>query len=559
MKISKASLIFSLVAFTLLFFSCEDLTEVNKNPNSPEEVSSNYILTYVLTHSAKAYYSLGAERTPVAGAMQYNQMGTNEDAILINQYGWSRGSWTEYYSILRNNQIIYDNSERDRNNFCKAISLTMRAFVYGLTTDLFGDIPYSEALNAKDGVYFPKYDSQPDIYKGIMQDLSQANDLLGSLRPTDAISPAADVFYGGDPSKWRKFVNALRLRYCMRLSDKLPEMNAAGLNLAEEFKSASGNTFTSNTDDAVLNFIGTSADNSTPGGPLNSSNPRYQVKPSKPLVNKLLSLKDPRLHRWVLPVLNKWDKTITVTKDVSVKNAFGESFTVKLMPAAVTAVVDTALYVGMPVGLSVADATSYNKGTDAVTYNPERSPYVSFLHNRYRLNTDPYVKINLATYSEVEFILAEAALTGRFVVSGTAEEHYTKGIKASMDQYGALSASGFSFDQYMAQPLVSYNQANVKLERIMEQKWISSWLNVQSWFDWRRTGYPDLKTGPVAQFGNAIPVRFMYPSPNADIKYLVNYNAAVELLENTPYIPSGQSKDHHYAKMWLLKGTSKPW
>jgi len=60
-------------------------------------------------------------------------------------------------------------------------------------------------------------------------------------------------------------------------------------------------------------------------------------------------------------------------------------------------------------------------------------------------------------------------------------------------------------------------------------------------------------------YGDKLPLRFFYPSPNQDPKYLVNYNAAVDRLEATPNVPTGQSKDHSYSKMWLLQGTGKPW
>ncbi|MDP2337374.1 MAG: SusD/RagB family nutrient-binding outer membrane lipoprotein [Bacteroidota bacterium] len=96
------------------------------------------------------------------------------------------------------------------------------------------------------------------------------------------------------------------------------------------------------------------------------------------------------------------------------------------------------------------------------------------------------------------------------------------------------------------------------MERIIEQKWISLWLNVESWFDYRRTGYPALVVGPVTQYGKALPLRFLYPVPSQDPKYLVNYNEAVSKLETTYYVSSGQSKDHTYSKMWLLQGTGLP-
>ena len=167
--------------------------------------------------------------------------------------------------------------------------------------------------------------------------------------------------------------------------------------------------------------------------------------------------------------------------------------------------------------------------------------------------------MDLIMYSEVEFLLAEAAQRGGFSVSDP-ETHYKNGIIASMNRWGVTDgANGFSFANYYANAKVNYSAASNKLERIMDQKWISSWLTVESWFDYRRTGLPALVTGPVTQYGPAIPLRFLYPVPSQDPKYLVNYNAAVAKLVSTSYVPTGQSKDHNYSKIWVLQGTGKPY
>ena len=135
-------------------------------------------------------------------------------------------------------------------------------------------------------------------------------------------------------------------------------------------------------------------------------------------------------------------------------------------------------------------------------------------------------------------MLAEAALKGDFTVTGTPDMHYKNGIKASMDRYGVIgAAAGFDFDSYYSDPDVDLNNATDKLARIMEQKWIASWMSIESWFDWRRTGLPDLHTGPVAQFGDKLALRYMYPSPNLDPSYLSNYEEAVGNLEATPNVP----------------------
>jgi hypothetical protein len=549
------------VVLAMLFqiTSCRDLTELNVDPNNPTNVSSNYILTYVLTSTAKTYKSLGDHKTGVAGAMQYNQMGTNDGMPEVNQYLWTNSSWAGYYDILRNVEIIHEKSIAENNKFFEAISLTMRAFLYGTLTDVFGDIPYSVSLKAPEGIYFSKYDDQKSVYKGVLADLKSAELILGDAGIVNhKIAASADVMYGGDPVKWRKFVNSLRLRYCMRLIDKKADLSPLGVDIVSEFNAAASQTFTSNVDNAVVNYLGTTGNNSAKGGLLNTSNPEYQTKPCKTMVDELKSYNDPRLHRWAIPVQSKWDLIAKTSTDITVKNWFGETFTVKILPTTDTSL-DTSLYVGLPANIALFNAQTYNKGAGPAFSQPERSPYISYLHPRFRANSETYIKMDLIMYSEVEFLLAEAAQRGVFSVSDP-ETHYKNGIVASLNRWGVTDGSnGFSFSAYYSNPKVSYSLASNKLERIMDQKWISLWLYVESWFDYRRTGYPALVTGPVTQYGAAIPLRFMYPVPSQDPKYLVNYNEAVAKLQTTSFVPSGQSKDHNYSKMWILQGTGKPY
>jgi hypothetical protein len=238
---------------------------------------------------------------------------------------------------------------------------------------------------------------------------------------------------------------------------------------------------------------------------------------------------------------------------------FGDSYTVTYMPTTRTDV-DTSLYLGLPVGLEIHDALAYNTGDYTGNFDEEKSPFISFLHERFRMNTETYLRMEVMVYPEVEFLLAEAAMRGVFSVSGTAGEHYKNGILASLKRWGITDgANGFDFDTYYNSSRISYSAASNKIERIMEQKWIALWLNIEPWFDWRRTGYPDLKTGPVAEYGAALPLRYMYPEPNQDEKYMVNYNEAVERLEPTIYVPTGQSNDHTYSKIWVIQDTGKPY
>jgi hypothetical protein len=556
-KVLSLTLLMSMI---LPMVSCDKLDDLNKDPNNPVDVPSNYILTYVLTNLGKSYTSLGNYNSNLSGTLQYIQIGTTFDAARINYYDWKNDSWSGYYDLLRNVDIINKNAVSDANPFFEAISLTLRAFIFGTMTDLFGDCPYSESLQASSGVYFPKYDDQKSIYKGVLIDLSSANKLLSRSDISNYSIASGDLLYNGSSDKWRKFANSLRMRYCMRLLNKQTEMASLGVNIISEFNDAASYVFTSNSDNAKISYLGTTIANSFNGGPLNSANPPFSNKPCATIVDTLKSQKDPRLYRWLNPVLHKWDYNTTKVATKTVKNMFGDSFSVEYWPATLADKVDTSLYIGLPMGLPLNTTLNFNKGSDNTTYPTERSPFISYLHDRFRKNVETYIQMDLMSYSEVEFIFAEAAFRGTLSVTGTAEDHYKNGIVASMNRWGITDGvNSFSFSKYYSSPKVNYSAASNKLERIMLQKWISSWLGIEPWFDWRRTGYPDLKTGPVAQYGPELPLRFIYPQPNQDPKYLINYNAAVEKLEATMYVPTGQTKDHAYSKMWLLQGTNNPY
>lgn len=95
----------------------------------------------------------------------------------------------------------------------------MKAYNFGMITDLWGDAPFSESLQGESGNLKPLYDSQKDIYLGILDYLETANTLLSKEQSEyDEINPTQDLIYAGSVAKWRKFANSLALRYYMRIS-----------------------------------------------------------------------------------------------------------------------------------------------------------------------------------------------------------------------------------------------------------------------------------------------------------------------------------------------------
>ncbi len=555
----KIGLILTIIFLGQIIQSCHgDFDELNVSPNNSEEVSPNYLLSYVISKTTMQFYGLINEHTDIAGAMQYTQRGTEFNAANQNCYQWGKGSWSAYYDILRTNQLMYEAGEEDGNQFFVAASLIMKSFIYGLLADLYGDCPYSEALQASSSVLFPKYDAQKDVYEGVLTDLKTASEILEGLDSQLSVLSSSDLLYGGDRDKWIKFANSLRLRYCLRLDNKKDELS---INTVSEFSDAASKVFTSNNDNATLELLGLSDENSAVGGDVRSSNKPYAFKPGKSLVDYLKERNDPRLQRWVNPVERKWDLNASEETTVDYVDIFGDSYQMTILPTDDTSL-DTSIYVGLPIGYDDLEFLgNYNRGDGVRDYPDERSAYISYLSPIYFENSNDYVNPSLITYAEVEFILAEAALLGDYGVSN-AEDHYKAGIKASMEQYNILSeAQGFDFETFYNQSTVSYSSSSIsnKHELIMTQKWIALWLQAEPWFDWRRTGYPDFEPAANPAYGPALPLRIAYPEPFADPQYVEKYEEAVANLEKTSYVPSNQSDDHSYSKTWLLQGTEKPY
>jgi len=243
-------------------------------------------------------------------------------------------------------------------------------------------------------------------------------------------------------------------------------------------------------------------------------------------------------------VVEKDNYTYPDDKDIVVGNKRYVHYDAPVMENG-TAYYDTSLYVGLPYNMLETNRFTFNL-TDAG--DDAKNPSLSYLAPRFQKNTDELVNAVFISYSEVCFILAEAALKG-WNVGETAESYYQKGVQASLAYYKVES----NFNTYIAQDNVKFNNT---LERIIEQKWISLFLSPESWFDFRRTGLPNLPIAEDRALHPELPVRFKYPIEETR-NNTANYNTAIERLEKTSYSDSGF--DDHYSKPWVLQGTGKPW
>lgn len=132
----------------------------------------------------------------------------------------------------------------------------------------------------------------------------------------------------------------------------------------------------------------------------------------------------------------------------------------------------------------------------------------------------------IMTYSELQFILAEAALKGWITTDFTAEDYYKRAIKASFDEW-SVTLSNSGKELFIAQDQVKYNGT---LDRIIEQKWVSLFFSgAESWYDYNRTGLPVMPKGSELDNNGVLPTRLRYPSLLQSVN-ATNYEAAVTRL-----------------------------
>lgn len=542
----------ALILFVVFMMSCQNLEELNINPNGvdPAKAHPNLLISTVITFTGQTMTGLGFG--DIAGVMQHTQKdgwGGGHDG-----YEWSNQDWSGNYGILRNAEELLKKSRELGLDFYEGAGMVLKAYNFGLIADLWGDAPYSKALLGELGGenFKPAFDSQRDIYLGILAALDSANTLLSrSQGEYKEINVSQDVLYGGQVAKWQKFANSLALRYYMRISAKEPAIAQAGIEKIATHPDQYP-VILDAADDAGFAFVGNSSGDAWPSNTtydISESNYR-RLKMCSVLVEKMQALSDPRLAVWA----NRIETPLVI--DPSKPDNFDEIIDGKRVIAQNVADQYTTTfggqldldpeYVGMPPAWSIIPQ-SYN-----LCPNLEQAPlnpHVSHINSMYKQASGPLLKSRLLSAAEVCFILSEAAIKG-WSVNGTAASYYHAGVKASLDTWGL----GTSYDAYIAQAGVVHDGT---LEQVIEQKWIASWsAAAEAWFDYRRTGLPELTAGPAAT-KSVLPIRFYYGGNELSFNP-GNTQSAVDRLEVTTYTaPDG--KNSPWSKFWLLQGTGKPW
>ncbi len=463
--------ILSVFAALAAITACGDLTSINQNPNGPVDVPPPSILPSVIQTVVGSVNGVNSLNIRGGGlwVQYYSEIQYRDEDKYIVRSGTS-GGWTLYFSALEDIQRMIRKGVASNAGNWSAVGRIMKSYTFSVMTDAMGDLPYSQALKG-DTLLTPAYDTQQQIYNGMLADLAQANteiDVAGG-----AVGFATgDLMYGGDMAQWKKFANSLRLRLAIHLS-----IRDATKAATEAAAAVAGGVFTGNGDNAELMYLATSPNRN----PIyNDARGRDDYGMSKTFVDSLTSWNDPRLPVFAQP------------------NPAGTG------------------YQGLPNGLNDGAGT----------------PIVNISRFGRFWREIPNAPMELLTYSEVLFLEAEAAERG-WIPGGSAAAatYYHDAIVASLEQYGVQADTA----AYLGQAKVGYNAAGATLaghlQQIAYQKWVSLFMQgAESWTEVRRTRIPLLVPGPNAVFGAGVPGQIPERLPyddNEAVLNKVNLDAAV--------------------------------
>ncbi len=454
--------IIKLLSILLLLSSCTNgFEELNRNPNDPEETHPQLLLTNICW----SVFSENSKSALYASRMLVQSDGENSEQF----YKWTRGSFS-YYSTMRNVTKMKEEAEKQSLAGYVALAHFFRAHCFFNLALTFGDVPYEEALQGESSaLYTPRYDTQEEVLKGVIQELEMAENMLAS--EVNAID--GDIIFGGKPASWRKAVNAYRLKVLMTLSAKAETSHAQWKNV---FATVAAQPLMESVDESAQLVFLDQQGNRYPR--FNDSDFGSGMYMDSTFVQRMVDRKDARLITFV-----------TQTKEAQ------------------------------DAGKALDDFTGYEGGDPTAPYNTVNAKAVagkiSKPNARFYAHptNEPLVLIG---YAEQELILAEAVVRGW--IAGDAKNHYENGVKASFKFYETYATDYAHYlntaaaEQYLQGDLVTLSNeltTEQKLNRIMMQRYIASYFQGgwTAYFQNLRTGYP----GFMIPDGRALPYRWMYP------------------------------------------------
>jgi len=560
----RYSLLF-LIFIALGLVSCTgDFEEINKNPNAivKEEASARYFITdpqyrlfapdrypYWRAHLIHmdryaGYFTFGFNGCWWSDELGYSYSSGYTDAV----WGWLGG----YFGSIDNFLKLTEPGGDFENDLMHAVGIIIKGMYYQMYTDVFGEIPYSEA--GVEGIVTPAYDEQKTIYQGIIDELDAAMMTIGDNTKTgEGIDDLGenDLYFGGDLTKWKKLANSLKLRIAMRAygapgadfaGPAITEALNAGLFLEDE-----SDNCIMDKDDVISQWSSSAYGDVWHNFGLGSN---WHV--GQPLVDNLRNNNDPRLEYYAQPAAGGVYDLIRPAEDPG-RTLFDKhvAFVTQTLTDAGVAFTETVdgdtvtidmpenlYYVGQPVRMG-GDIYSYIR----YEFFSEPAPEIIAKKNS---GTNMWDEIIMTT-AEAYFLRAEAALKG---FSGDAQTLYQEGIRNAMKIWNVSDGdiNNFLATEDMAQ-LNGTTEQN--LEKVSIQRWLACYTDgFEGWAVARKSGYPaeltqtltDPEIYGLGDINGLYPERLRYGS-NFQTQDPTNYGIVV----------SRQGPDRQDTQLWFAK------
>ena len=556
-------------------FSCSDsyMEELNTDETKSETIDPNSQLTTSLLQTYGDFSMMDTYRSYITGFTQHFAGGWNVTNYAGSVYALNSEMshvWQQLYSVGVKNIVDAIANSADMPNVNAALRIH-KVYVMSVLTDIYGDIPCSEAgLAYISGIATPKFDKQEDIYNYFFEELAACVDQLGT--GSDRIS--GDVTsMGGDVDKWKKYANSLRLRFAMRISDVNPT------KAKEEFEkamAADGGYISTAADDSYIIYTDspfTLYDGARDldfrvnalGEILYGQDPTSPTFVCATFFNLMQDNNDPRLYRICRHYINtkrtevkpdrEWNVDVTDEVIAYLKRA-GE----KVQPCNPGA----AWYNNWVNAPATSEIPTLEKLVN--TY-----PEAGFDGNNYPARMmRPFLAIDfempdrpgfLISSAEVQFLLAEAKSKG-WNVSGDVETHFTAGVKDAMQILNThyLQAdkkiTDTEIDTYITAQLAKGTLAANPREAINTEAWILHMMNPnEAWANLRRADYPvlmdrtklDKFDGFTYDSDLTTPTRLRYPTDEHSYNK-ANRDEAVQRMGDTD--ESGEYLDNWHHRLW---------
>jgi hypothetical protein len=533
----KKTFIFTLVSVLMLSASCSKFDDMSKNPYALYEAPAEEFVHPIMFKTQ--YNLISVFRSSTILLMQY-AVSTNSEVSsrVIDNYNIPEGTtddvWSGLYPQWGNAVKMYDSAVRENKPHMQAVALIIKSFLITQIADTYGDVPFKDAgalvLDDKAG-YYTAYDSQKDIYRNVVVMLEKANDLLSQSTVT-GFSSVCDKTFGGDLEKWRRFGNSLYARVLMRIGLKVIEEDGGILDVSDIDSDLGAVAVKSKLGELFSCF-------QSKGGDY----PQMRSRADRPLI-PFSDQNEPEHTPFYTTTSGNWN-TVAVSDvltrrmlDYTQKTDTNDQVYYEYMASSAGGHVEDPRYDcwwrkanGMPVQLLNEDRVKFldgaahksqagNSKIGRMTYGKDTGGAIT--GKVYDLQNAPYYP--LMNYSELLFIYAEAgargwvsSLSGLGAYLGLFKEAITESILEWNPYVTADSeeVSGYvdwcsNGEKYSG---ATFNSANA-VEAILTQKWLAQFfIGIESWCDYRRTGYPLLKTnGPAAVNNNILPTRMRYPS-----------------------------------------------